>query len=86
MSYHLIPNIAIFLSRTAFVYNNTNYAVPFMTLQPSSTLCVCVCVCMRACVCMHAYMFACTCTHTHAFICEYMFVYIHTRTLLSVMS
>jgi hypothetical protein len=47
MSYQLIPNIVILLIRMAFVYNNTNYAVPFMTLQPSSTVCVCVCVCLH---------------------------------------
>jgi hypothetical protein len=76
MSYQLICNIVILLIRTAFVYNNTNYAVPFMTLQPSSSVCVCVCVC----VCM----FACTCTHT----CIYMWIYVcvHTYTHFIVMS
>ena len=66
MSNQSIPKIVVLLIRTAFVYNNTNYAVPFMTLQPSSTVCVCVCV--NACLHIHA--------HIHAFICEYMFVYI----------
>ena len=33
--------------RIEFVYNNTNYSVHFMTLQPSSNyVCVCVCVCV----------------------------------------
>jgi len=88
MSYQSVPNIVILLFRTAFVYKNTNYAVPFMTLQPSSTLCVCVCVC--ACVRARTRVGACACTH----VCMYMhtythvniFVYIYTRTLLSVMS
>ena len=52
MSYQLIPNIVILLICMAFVYNHTNYALPFMTLQLSSTLCVCVCVCACSHVCM----------------------------------
>ena len=55
MSYQLIPNIVILLICMAFVYNHTNYALPFMTLQLSSTLCVCVCVCVR----VHAHMCVC---------------------------
>ena len=81
MSYQSVPNIVILLFRTAFVYKNTNYAVPFMTLQPSSTLCVCVCARVRACahargsVCVH------TCLHVHAHIhtCEYICVHIYTH-------
>jgi hypothetical protein len=85
MSYQLIPNIVILLIRTPLVYNSTNYAVPFVTLQPSST-CVCVCVCVRACVRarVRAYVRACA-THMHLYVIICC-IHIYTHTLLSVMS